>query len=309
MLIRRPTPVLDPAAASAESIDLPAGVEWVTDASAGLSLRGGAADAGELVQKAGVAAWLILVVYLGQPLIGIWGSIGVACVGVAAWGFARRRHMTSDGPRQRAMTLRVKAAAVLHTNARDRLRCHGAAEDVGAMLALGPIRDSTFEPAVFYLPCASSSHRIRNRMRIWMLIGGVALLLALDWLNLMPQNVFSGRTGLVWVTPWLLLLVGMPALMSGWLLPTYVRMVPGRLDIMECGWLGRSIRSVTKLDLRTSAVVICMFDNGVRVGEGEEAQTVAFGITHRRYEFVRMVLLGALSTAETPALPDDALVG
>lgn len=177
------------------------------------------------------------------------------------------------------------------------------------MLSLGTVGDLHFEPAVFYLPCASPRHRTRNRVRLWALIGGIAVLIALDWLNLLPQNAFSGRSGLVWVTPWLLLLVGAPALMSGWLLPTYLRIVPGRLDVVECGWLGRSIRSVTKLDLRTSAVAICMFDNGVRVGEEEEAQTVAFGTTHRRYEFVRTVLLGALSTAETPALPDYAMVG
>jgi len=91
--------------------------------------------------------------------------------------------------------------------------------------------------------------------------------------------------------------------------PTYLRVVPGRLDVLRAGILGRGVRAAERHDLRSSAVLV---DLGLRclfLAKDGVTTEIAFGALASPREFAHSVLLAAVSTHEPAPLPDDALVG
>jgi hypothetical protein len=93
------------------------------------------------------------------------------------------------------------------------------------------------------------------------------------------------------------------------LFPTYIRLVPGRMDVLQCGFLGRAILSKRSIELRGRKVVVDLSTRVVTVGTGGETPPIGYAAMWDGPEFVNAVLQACVSTHTPPALPEDALVG
>jgi hypothetical protein len=98
-------------------------------------------------------------------------------------------------------------------------------------------------------------------------------------------------------------------LLTGVLWPTYLRLVPGRLDVIRYSLLGRGVVECVKHDLRSSAVLVDLNQHCVFLATDGITTEVSYGAVRDPYDFAHAVLLAAVSTHKPAPLPDDALVG
>ena len=91
--------------------------------------------------------------------------------------------------------------------------------------------------------------------------------------------------------------------------PVYLRVVPGRLDILRYNTLGRTVSEIVKHDLRTSAVLVDLNQRCVFLAKDGITTEIGFGAVRDPYEFAHAVLTAAVSTHQPAPLPDDALIG
>jgi hypothetical protein len=166
---------------------------------------------------------------------------------------------------------------------------------------LGPIEDEAFEPELFYAFLAA--RLTKGQIAVWVMTTTAFYVLMF----------FSGVTnfammgGLVFWTPFSL---GMIATALLW--PTYIRVVPGRLDVLAYPILGSGAPALHSYDLRSMQViampmgVVRLFEKQDDQDGEEEAKAVKKALVlttslpwdHRRY--ARAVLRGAISTAPVP---------
>ena len=190
------------------------------------------------------------------------------------------------------------------------MRCGGKLKHLARIAALGPIGDELFEPAVFL---AIGSTRSPARKQFVQILAGVAIVVGGAW----AEQHFIHRLS----APYFLFLAGVGgAMLAGAaVFPTYLRVVPGRIDVMECALLGRRIITVRRIDLRSLPVFVeanrQMLEIGRDAGSGKGAdgskscEVIPFAAIWDRWGFAHAVLRGAISTHTPPPLPDDALVG
>lgn len=181
-----------------------------------------------------------------------------------------------------------------------RVACTGAPFELARVHADGPIVDAAFEPVVAYAPAAGSLGRLGVVSAVVMTgvigvpIGLLSYALHQSVSAVLPSVIFA-------------------ALLSGKLVghvwPSYIRVTPGRLDVLICTFLGRRIVRCRSYDLRTRAVLVDMSQNCVFLATKDATTEVLLHGTAEPVTIARAVLAGAISTAPTPALPKDTLLG
>lgn len=231
-------------------------------------------------------------------LMGLLGVIGFACV---RWWLLRRPHTSAE----RAAVERVKDLATRVAKATDRVQCEARAVDIARILRLGEIADRAFDPQVFYAPGAARAPGEQLLLRFALFVVGMVplILMAVGWLPAwLPMDP-------MWWWLYVPLLIGGSSLLVGLMFPTYIRVVPGRIEVLEFGWLGRRVKHVDRVNLRNQRVLVDTFVSAVMIGRGPTAITLPFVTVRDRKGFVHAVLMGAISTAEPPVLPEDALAG
>lgn len=235
-----------------------------------------------------------------SPAVLLW-LLGVVGFLVARWWIRRCPHNSSE----RAEVERVRGMASRVARATDRVQCEARAVEVARLLSLGEIADRPFEPHVFYAPGAAQAPGEQLLLRGALCALGMVLLvsMAVGWL---PPWLPMGAE---WWFGYVPLLIGGSSLLVGLMFPTYIRIVPGRIEILEFSWLGRRVKHVDRVSLRNQRVLVDTFVSAVMIGRGPAAITLPFVTVRDRKGFVHAVLMGALSTANPPRLPEDALAG
>jgi hypothetical protein len=127
---------------------------------------------------------------------------------------------------------------------------------------------------------------------------GVGVATSMGW----PQTTLSAHAGV---------LAGALAgiLAFGVLWPAYLRVSPGRLDVLRGGW-GTSLRCVASVDLRDATIWIDLRRRRIFLKEpGKRLVWFSTDLTGRRCALARAIVAAALTTQAPIPLPDDALVG
>lgn len=70
---------------------------------------------------------------------------------------------------------------------------------------------------------------------------------------------------------------------------------------MECGWLGKRILSVKRLDSRTKPIIVDLNRQIVQIGDAADAPTIAFGAVWDNWGFAHAALMASISTHESRA--------
>lgn len=189
------------------------------------------------------------------------------------------------------------SAPSLHTltpaakvDCRFRLRVVGRREMIQGFAS---IPDEPFEPEVFF-----ASFILAQPARAWVAGGLVAIAAA--------AVVLVWKGDLDSFAVMFCVLLGWLVKAFGW--PVYVRVAPGRLDVMRSSAFHPRPRVVRTLDLRVARVLVETKRRTVYV-QAPGGDLLRIGIAIRGDVVARAVLMGALSTAPTPPLPDDALTG
>jgi hypothetical protein len=170
------------------------------------------------------------------------------------------------------------------------------------LAAYGSLEDMQFEPAVQ----RSFSYRyLRPFMKVaaWTCFAISAVVI----------HYVALRIG--WSSNWVnsinyVFYIGLPVsfVFVAWMCPTYLRIVPGRLDVMHLSNFGGEAR-IERWDLRRARILIDMSKGVVFIDERDRHGEVCLFDVSRPRRLVYCLLLGAISTHEPPPLPDDELVG
>ncbi len=162
-----------------------------------------------------------------------------------------------------------------------------------------------FEPGVYRIACA-----VEPKWRRW---GKLSALCGAGVLAYVILSVLCGDP-----VP-----IGYTTLVAGCALgrasrafvwPTYLRVSPGRLEVMQYGVLGIGKPRVRIHDLRTSRVglrvngALIVFPAGSEEGEVFPAASSRW-LERMPLEFERTVIAAALTNVEAAPLPDDELIG
>jgi hypothetical protein len=248
--------------------------------------------------RTGVYGFTFLVVFAGvhRGVGGIGYGLGIA-VGIvlliALWRWLRLRPAQAD--------LEAAEALLGPRDREARVACHGDPPHLARVLAKGALEDVLFEPRVFF---GMGAFRASGHQRIAQWIAGVCVLVALVWLE---GGYGRGEMG----NPYFDIIASVAGgvVLGTLAFPTYVRVVPGRLDVMQCGFLGRSILSRRSIDLRKSRVVIDLSTQVIVHTDGSGTPPIGYAAMWDSAAFANAVLLACMSTHTPPPLPDDALVG
>jgi hypothetical protein len=89
--------------------------------------------------------------------------------------------------------------------------------------------------------------------------------------------------------------------------PSYLRVVPGRLDIITASNL-RGDMSVNEIPLRSATIVVDFRKNSVCIADVAKTSYIDLAFMRDRRRFAYALFLGASSEATSPHLP-DSLVG
>ncbi len=181
-----------------------------------------------------------------------------------------------------------------------RVLCIGKVKALARVAAIGPIEDRMFEPAVFL---AAASTKSPPRKQAVQIITGVAIVALGVWL----EHRFMARIFSVYFL--FLTGIGGAMLVGTAVYPTYMRIVPGRIDVMECGLLGRRIIAVRRIDLRIRPVLVDLNRQMLEIGPQDAIELIPFAAIWDRWAFAHVVLQAAISSHTPPPLPDDQLVG
>ena len=241
-----------------------------------------------------IAAWTILSRYLPLPRV----QAMVAYLGGAAllWWLSRMavgrlRKRTDQG----GVLDKVEEEA-------GRLRVAGKGGEPDKLRAMGEVRDEPFEPVVLLAPKVIDMPWQATTIMVLSGLGFCGLMILLRKTTLPYMSAgwipFMAGCGL-----------GVGAQILLW--PTYARVTPGRLDIMRYRLWSRRPTTVT-IRLR-NAQVLADFDKSTLfikpAAPGARWTSLSLRGVWSPVELVHAVLRGAMSSAPTPPLPEDELVG
>lgn len=237
----------------------------------------------------------ILLDYLGPPLPG-WAFLIFLCLIILPIGFWPR---ISNSRFARKYRLRLP----LMPPEACRLCCVGAPEELAEF---GEWADVPFEPALFF-------GRFAIRGRAWprWLYTVIAACVFLTLFGLSLYRVRLRIGGLVWAE--MALALGLAEVATAFLWPTYIRLVPGRLDVLGYGPLSKKPVFLDQYDLRKASITTDLRRSFVSIltkGTPHSRQ-LEFGISlmMERKRFVYMLFLAAMSSYQPGPLPKDDLLG
>lgn len=242
-----------------------------------------------------VFVWLLGIRYLPLPRLGSFAVYAVIGALVAAfiWGRvlrSRARKAVGELPKK----LPESAG---------RLRAVGKPAKLAQLTRMGDLRDETFEPLVIFAPRVTKMPKVGTALMVVTAIAVAALIEVLRETTTLPLV----RPG--WLTIMAGIAVGAAVQMLVW--PTYTRVTPGRLDIMRYT-LGLRKPQLTTINLR-NAQVLAHLEKATLLIKPEEPGSTWTLLNLRGVwnpvELAYAVLRGAASTAPTPPLPDDQLLG
>ncbi len=197
---------------------------------------------------------------------------------------------------------RNRAAASLDASPDEnyRLRCVGLPAEVQQH---GSFADVPFEPSIF-----NGSFTLPYTRRVWWAAAAIGLV-AFAGLRL-GNWVTTGSAfrNLAWDATVLPLPIwGVVALL--W--PTYLRVVPGRLDVVHYGRFPRRRAEVWSMSLRDARILVDLRRMRVRIDSPDEGAPVEFsiGLLPRRTRFAYMLFLAAMSSYQPPPIADGELTG
>jgi len=183
-----------------------------------------------------------------------------------------------------------------------RLSCIGAPEQLAEY---GEWADVPFEPALFF---GKFALRGRGWPR-WLSIG-VAGLALLVFLGFGWRFIGGGVFGQVYLG--FIFALGVAETATALLWPTYVRLVPGRLDVLGYGPLSKKPVFVDRYDLRQATIMADLRKSFVSIirQHGQHTRRLEFGIAlmSERRKFVYMLFLAAMSSYEPGPVRGDELV-
>lgn len=184
-----------------------------------------------------------------------------------------------------------------------------------------------FEPEVARVPLAVRLDPGARRLA-W--LGGVLGCLTAVLVELLFRRPLAELS----VTMWFIM--GMSALgavgLPEFVFPTYVRVIPGRLDVIRAPIVCPGMRTVLSIDLRTRPLFIAggtifaepmrepgtplppkvwgkKWHQGMVHSPESNPEAVSLTLTHERHRILRAVLWGATTEAPTPDVPGDRLIG
>ncbi|HVZ93290.1 MAG TPA: hypothetical protein VG797_02155 [Phycisphaerales bacterium] len=185
---------------------------------------------------------------------------------------------------------------------------------------LKQVRDQFFEPIVVpfslarFRDPAKPAPRWRRILFVtvfyWLLIGiGFGIVQIFGWLFLggwIRPNLIIGIISFACIRLPLSLIV-----------PSYLRFVPGRMDVISYGWFSRGPIRVRSYDLRTTRVLLSSQGISVRRSEDERWHSVIWApatyapavFSPDREKIQRAALMAAVSSAEAPHIPEGQLTG
>jgi len=236
----------------------------------------------------------------GGPSWTPFAAIG-ACAIVVAVHFASRA--------RRNARIRALAAPSEHGVPDDRYRvqCVGWEVPRADFDRLGPVQDRAFEPRLFpgffAVAPGKRTKKAWTFLMVVFMLAGIALLIV--------NRASGSMMGIFQFPVAAILAAGVVAVC----LPTYIRVVPGRVDVLHYTVFTRRARRSVSHTVRTARVLADLNSKTVIIHAPPDApwepatMTFWFGWMPRGTEFAHAVLEAAISSAPTPPLPEDELVG
>lgn len=182
-----------------------------------------------------------------------------------------------------------------------RVWCVGETEELRGVMRHGPIEDASFDPIAFPI------WKVPRRpvaIATWIgvtIAAAVAAYASVQW-------AYGARAGL------LAALFGAPpvgSVAAAWIFRRYVRLTPGRYELLSFPALGSGRPVIERIDLRGRRVMVDLRRWTILIIErpGGRPRCVEFTDAESRDALAHAVLRAAASTANVPDLPDDALIG
>ena len=176
----------------------------------------------------------------------------------------------------------------------DRIVCLGGPARV---CTVGPLEDIPFEPKFFNASHVFRGNRLQ-RYATWavgatLCVGAILIHVKSESLQSSAGARLLGALGMSLVTS---LLMGIVLLIERWMFRVYLRIAPGKLDILRYRFLGNEVGETESFDL-TRARVIVDADNGVvGITDGDRHVNITYdAIRHKRF-VPYCILLAAIST-------------
>lgn len=186
---------------------------------------------------------------------------------------------------------------------RFRLRVTCKDRDAWAMSGLS---DEAFEPRIFALPFTAPL-RVGLAWALWI---PTFILLGAGWWYVKRATglVVMGRTFGVWDVWACMALASLPL---AWLWPAYLRISPGRADILRYGPLGAGLPTLSTLDLRTARVAIDIQAGFITIEPpgADPFHIQVWSALPNRAAIAKALFEAARWQGDHLPLPDDALVG
>jgi hypothetical protein len=228
---------------------------------------------------------------LGNPSRGIWGLIFVLALvvlillPVAIVSRARYRRKSSQLPHSPPVDAR--------------LSCAGLLEDLAEY---GEWADVPFEPALFY-----GRFVIGNRSVSKWFYASIfcASLLVGCLITKYGLGMDFGRLGYTKLCAAFLLAEGLTALL--W--PTYLRLVPGRLDVLGYSPFSRTPLFFDSYDLHAMKITADLRNSFVSIQSAGGGIDLGISLMRERRRFVYMLFLAAMSSYSPSPVPADRLLG
>ncbi|MDX2146683.1 MAG: hypothetical protein SFZ23_04105 [Planctomycetota bacterium] len=193
-----------------------------------------------------------------------------------------------------------------------RVRCAGNAVAIQEVKALGPPEGvGSFEPKIydaFFMVPAS-----KKLFRWWIIITSiVGVAGVMGEVFIIARPLIPG-----FHVVYFYIIAVVSAIILAFLNPVYLRVVPGRLDVMRFRFRGRRASSVRSIDLRSVRMLVDLttkrvFFDRVAGDNSERIECVGelgFEVCYNRTEFAHALLAAATTDAPTPDLPHDELIG
>lgn len=174
--------------------------------------------------------------------------------------------------------------------------------DSDALLSHGPIEDQPFEPMVArstITPKALEKKRPAATAAMLLVYVGIFVLCAMsgNLPNMGAVTIVSQAA------------VCVIAALGFCLWPTYLRVVPGRLDILQYSAFGSRVIASRSVSLRDAKVIVDLPKSVVSIHRPNEELTFSIALMPNRVLFARALFMGAISTHAAPELPEHALIG
>lgn len=177
-----------------------------------------------------------------------------------------------------------------------RVTVHGTKRDLSDLY---PILDTQFEPMIF-----------QQLLRTWVLVIFTVGMITIPFVAFFFMDVLWISS----VSSILAICLGQLAAVAAWIFeqvfPVYLRIVPGRMDLMRFSSFRRNGKRTRSFDLRSVKISVRCDTKTIEIQEpGQVRYRINLFWFLTPYDLARGVLQGAVSTHPAPPLPDDELLG